>query len=474
MSAKREFISKFTKGYRWQPAKIVYEASNEDLTSAGGMGNIIDLFTESPHFEAFRNALPERKSNASYDTAQFGLTALSSFWFDHDCIDDIEEFSEDPGLEYKIEGVPSKRAMGDWLHDFDTKHIDALNEFLIKQSLSIRKKLAPENPIVMDMDSTSHEQTAKKMEGLAYNYKNQWCLDSLLAFDDMGLCYNMALRAGNVFSAKGAPEMIHRIFGTMKKDAWASKRDRFFRADSAFCNEEVIHACLRNEVKFTITAHGNTGWQSEAHNIPEQEWHDWKHSNEEILKAAKRNKPLDKIQIATLSYRPTWSEQLMFAMVVKRTWVEYGQGDLFSGQGYWQYYAVLTNLSLHKWSAQSVMHHHCHRGQSENFIREAKYGYDLKHFPCLKMRPNHAYGLLGLVAHNFHRGLSWVDDPRNPKFSKRFRRKYVFIPGKLIRHARSLTMRIPQRFLEEVKRLRKAWLCPPVIELTFRLRLNTA
>lgn len=72
------------------PKKVVYEATDEDLTAAGGIGNIVDLFTESPHFELFRTSLPERKSNASYDTAQFGLTALSSFWFDHECIDDVD------------------------------------------------------------------------------------------------------------------------------------------------------------------------------------------------------------------------------------------------------------------------------------------------------------------------------------------------------------------------------------------------
>jgi hypothetical protein len=34
------------------------------------------------------------------------------------------------------------------------------------------------------------------------------------------------------------------------------------------------------------------------------------------------------------------------------------------------------------------------RGNAENYIREDKYGFDLKHYPCLKLIANKAYGLI--------------------------------------------------------------------------------
>jgi hypothetical protein len=116
------------------------------------------------------------------------------------------------------------------------------------------------------------------------------------------------------------------------------------------------------------------------------------------------------------------------------------------------------------------LEHHQGRGNSENFIREAKYGYDLKHFPCKKLMANHAYGLLALVAHNFYRALSYLDSPSKPHFSKRLRRKVMFIPGKLINHARQFVMRIPTRFMEEVKRLKQAWGAPQIIPPLIRLK----
>lgn len=262
-SPQKPFVSKFTKGYRWQPKPVVYEATEEDLTAAGGIGNIIDLFTESPQYEAFRGCLPERRSNFSYDTGQFGLTVLSGFWFDHACLDDLEEFINDPGVDSKLGGVPAPRSIGEWLRDFKDENISSLNSFITRQALSLRMKMAPSSPITIDMDSTSHVQSGTKMEGLAFNYKDEWCLDSLVAFDELGFAYNMALRSGNTFSSQGAAPMIHQIFSQIKAHPEAGKVDRYFRGDSAFCNEEVIRACLLEEAKFTLTAHGNIGWEKE-------------------------------------------------------------------------------------------------------------------------------------------------------------------------------------------------------------------
>jgi hypothetical protein len=265
--------------------------------------------------------------------------------------------------------------------------------------------------------------------------------------------------------------MIDQIFSRLDSDPATKKLDRYFRADSAFANEDVIRACLNRNARFSITAHGNTGWEQEARALPDFEWSDWVYSKDELDASIKKRKPLPRIQISTLMYQPTWTENLRFKIVVKRTWVEHEQSSLFFGQGFWKYYAVLTDISLLKFTPQSIMEHHAARGNSENFIREAKYGYDLKHFPCRKMSANQAYGLMALVAHNFLRAMSLVDDPNTPGFSKRLRRKFVYIPGKLVRHARQLVMRIPTRFLKEVNRFKQAWAAPP--PLSPRLRLIT-
>jgi hypothetical protein len=429
----------------WKPKEFIYEFTDEDLTASAGLGPLIDLFVASPQYAKLRECLPERKSNASYDTEHFALSLLSGFWYGHDSLDDLEEFERDPSVEDKLDGLPSARAMGDWLRDFAPEHREKLNRFLTGQARSCRKLLGNTDPTTIDTDSTAHEQSGVKMEGLEFNYDGKWCLDSLVAFDELGLSYRMDLRPGATFSAEGAPAMIEGIFSN-----FSFQEEKSFRGDSAFCNEDVIRACLAKGAKFTVTMHGNTCWEGRVPEITS--WTPWAYAKEEIEKAQAKKRELPKVELGSFYYQPGWSENLRFACVVKRSWVE--KADLF-GAGHWEYYAVLTNRNLLTNSLQSILEHHQKRGNSENFIREEKYGYDLKHFPCQKLSANHVYGLFALMAHNFLRTMALLYRPDKPHFSKKMRRHFIFLPGKLVKHARQLVMKIPRRFTREVMLMRE-------------------
>ena len=135
------------------------------------------------------------------------------------------------------------------------------------------------------------------------------------------------------------------------------------------------------------------------------------------------------------------------AAVIPPIWV-------LSLPGEWNYYAIVTNWDLFHHSLQEVMEFHHQRGNAERFIREEKYGYDLKHFPCLELQANQAFGQLALVSHNILRWIAVIQKPHKPHFSKKIRRRFVYIPGKVIQHARQVFLKIPVRFYEEVIRLR--------------------
>ncbi len=91
---------------------------------------------------------------------------------------------------------------------------------------------------------------------------------------------------------------------------------------------------------------------------------------------------------------------------VKRKWKDPEQTGLFSVlPGEWEYYGVVTNFDLFKTSLKKVLEFYQKRGNAENFIREEKYGYDLKQFPCQKLGANHAF----LQA--FTLGSAFIDHP---------------------------------------------------------------
>lgn len=434
------------------PKKIKLVASKEKLTSAAGLGTLVEAFDLSPLKEDFKRCLPKRVGNNSKGSYRLGLIQLSSLLYGHDCLDDLIEFKHDPSLEAVLKGeTVLPKTMGNFLRDFSDENIKDLESFLSFQSHTYTKFLKEIHPIhfkapeCFDIDSTPHEQRGKKIEGTDFNYKKLWCLDSQVVFNQWGLCSSFKLRPGNTKSGVNAPEQIQTALKPL-----GFKDQKYVRGDSAYCNQFVIKTCLSEGAKFTFTANdATTSWEDQISFI--SNWTDWEYTPEEKTRAKEKEKELPKVQVGSFLWTPSWNESLRFPVVVKRTPKE--QADLFS-DGY-DYYGVVTNFSLFSTTAQEVFLHHQKRGNAENFIREEKYGYDLKHFPCLKLNANRAYGLLAMIAHNLLRFAALTENPKKTKFAKKFRRSFISIPGKLVEHARSLVLKVPVYFLEEVNRLRE-------------------
>lgn len=313
----------------------------------------------------------------------------------------------------------------------------------------LKKQFKPSLAPHLSIDSTSHVQHGLQMQGLAYNYKDEWCLDSQVIFDELGFCWDFELRAGNTKSGVGAGAQIKRAFQDYKFND-----EKYLSGDAAYCNQEVITTCLSLGAKFTLTANqATTMWEN---HIPEiTKWEKWVYSDKEKQEAAQLGKSLPQIELGRFYWQPSWKENLRLAVVVKRRKYQ-AEEQMLLGQGEYKYYGVVTNLPLLDWSLQEVIEHHNKRGNAENFIREEKYGYDLKHFPCLEMKANHAFGLLAMMAHNLLRWVAIHENPSRPHFAKASRRKFINIPGIIVSHARLLTLRVSQLAYEEVNRLREA------------------
>src|SRR5471032_512443 len=62
-----------------------------------------------------------------------------------------------------------------------------------------------------------------------------------------------------------------------------------------------------------------------------------------------------------------------------------------------------------------------------------------------------AFAQIAMVAHNILRWVALVERPDKPHFSKKIRRRFVYIPGKIIQHARQTFLKIPARFYEALR-----------------------
>lgn len=446
MAPRRQNIRKNAALKQYQPGQMEYEATDEDLTATAGLGPVLDLFVQGPLFQEFCDCLPRRVSNASYDTETFAIVLFAGFLVGYDCLDDLEYFQNNPLIVERFGIVATPKAFGDWLRDFDAEHIKKLKLFVRRHAQMSRNQINPNSILTIDMDSTSHVQHGKKMEGLDYDYKGNWCLSSLSCSDELGFSQAMELRSGNTFSSVGAPAMIREVFCHLK-----FQDEKIFRADSAFCNQECVEECVRVGAKFTITAHGNIGWEQKA--IALAEWTEWEWSLEELKDFAERGKQPPRIELSSFVYQPGWSEVLRFYVVVKRT----RKYDPEIKSDRWYYYGVLTNFDLFRNRLQDIMEFHHKRGSAENVIREHKYAFDLKHFPCKKLLANHAYGLFALIAHNHLRTVALIDNKERPLYAKRLRFKFIFHPGRIVTHARRQILKLATRVKQEVDAMVTAW-----------------
>lgn len=106
----------------------------------------------------------------------------------------------------------------------------------------------------------------------------------------------------------------------------------------------------------------------------------------------------------------------------------------------WEYEAIATTLD---WSDEDVWHLYNFRGNAENHIKEAKYGFSVDQFSSQNFNANKqglkllAYNLLLLYK-------QVVLQPAVRQWTAgRLRRRLFLLPGILIRHARQWTLRLP-------------------------------
>lgn len=424
---------------------IKIEASDKAFSAHGGMILFNSLMDKIGVRSLVERSLPSLVSGTGRSWDKFrGL--LSGFYAGAECLDDMEVLSRDDGFNASNDdNTYTPKAYGDFLRCFSRPQIRELQGALIDEAFMLRHATGFESSsMVFDFDSTSNEQYGEKMEGVAQNYKFIDCLDTFQVFDELGFQYFSEVRPGNTTSASGVGQAIHMIFSRLPRTK-TFKRMRFYgRADSAFCNTEFFNACAAKQIGFVTSMRLNM-FEPLVSTI--REWRPSNPSKETRIKFYDGRE----CEIGETIYRTENGAELLRVAAIRA--VKKGfEGLLFKGEEHYDYRAWVSNILEHEKSAEKLIKFYRGRGNSENYIRELKYGFDLKHYPCLKLDANRVYGLIASCAYNLTRFIATKTAEKRVHFAKAIRNRFLRLPVQVIRHAREVVFRFQRRHYEEVQR----------------------
>jgi hypothetical protein len=345
--------------------------------------------------------------------------------------------------------------------------------------LPARRAAALTEAVTVDLDTTDVEVYGRKKRGVAYNHQGQRVgRPHVATWAQTGTVLAADLLAGDLDPRPGAPGLLRRALAALPPYARAG--DVRMRADAGYFAGELARAAHAEGIGFAIGAKRVAPLWRMLGGIAEGDW-----SDALDMPAA---------QVAVADYRPDWwpaNTRLLIRRVRldvaagqvstdprsrRRRTLHPGQRalpltDLADADAVYGYSFIMTNLDVSTPdTAIAVEHWYRHRTSIENVFRDSKHGAALRHLPSGYREINLAWMWGALLAATIAGWLHQLTATEQPDGTlaghgirdgqamiATLRWRLVRVPGRLIRHARGLTLRLPpgrQLLAEILARLR--------------------
>jgi len=321
-----------------------------------------------------------------------------------------------------------------------------------------------EGPVTIDLDTTDVEVYGRKKRGMAYNHQGQrvgrphvatWAETEIVLAADLG--------AGTDDPRATAPDLLRRALGCLPERARASGRVAM-RADAGYFAGQLARAAHDAKIAFAIGAKRIAPLWRLLGGIAEDDWHD--------------AIDMDGAQVAVAEYCPDWWPADT-RLLVRRVLLDPAQvsadprsrrrrtlhpdqralpiPELARAGAIYAYSFILTNLDVSSPdTAIAAEHWYRHRTTVENIFRDSKLGAALRHLPSGYPQVNLAWmwgALLAatmaawlhqLTARTAGQDILHGHGVRGGKaMIATLRWRLIAVPGRLTRHARHLTLRLP-------------------------------
>jgi hypothetical protein len=359
------------------------------------------------------------------------MTLIHSALAGGDSIDDADALRAGETQAALGHGVFAPSTLGTFLRSFSWGHarqLDTVSKKLLARAWSAGAGPG-EEPFTIDVDSSIHETYGlAKQDGTKFTYNHVRGYHPLYAVAaGTGEVVHTRLRGGNAHAGRGAGGFLSETFGRVRSAG--ATGPIALRADSGFYSHHVMDACIKADVRFSITAKLFKGKITESiAAIDESNWTPIAYF-------------LNGADVAETTYQPFGDKGQQCRLIVRRVRPTPGsQLALFTE---FSYHAFITDREGDTLELEADHRRHA---EIENVIRDLKYGVGLNHLPSGRFGANAAWLALNVMAHNLARWTTRLGLGDRVVTTETLRRRYFSVPGRLTRSARRFTLHLPARW----------------------------
>lgn len=309
----------------------------------------------------------------------------------------------------------------------------------------------------LDLDATDVEVYGSRKQGISYNYKGQRSgRPHLATWAEAGIVLAADLLAGDEDPRAGAADLLARaLAGLAAATGPHGGHGRVrVRGDIGYFTKDLAGAVVDAGADFAIGANRNPATWRAAAAVPEDAWTDadgmpgaqvavadyapggWPAGTRCLIRRVRHDAAAISADPRARRRKTIPADQLALAL----------DGDL---EQIWAYSFIVTNLDITiPNKAQAIERWYRHRTDIEDRIRDAKHGAALRHLPSGSRAVNVAWMWGALLAVNLS---AWLHELAGLDHGNgygrahlsRLRRELICIPGRVIHHARQVTLRLP-------------------------------
>ena len=406
--------------------KIEFSARN--LTSNAGLLLLLEHANKNGIFDLIDHDLVFENASTNKVKMNHIKTMLCGNFIGIDKLERLKLLQSDPLVNEFAISIKEPETVSRFLGNFSYKTTQMLREINFKLFRKLLRKSKLKS-ITIDIDSSvvnveGHQEGAVK----GYNPKKPGnrCYNIQFAFCDEIKAYLTGyLRSGDTYTANGAAEMIKEIMAHLKEEGL----EITFRMDSGYFDDAILETIESLGGKYVIKGKGYPTLVAQVTD-PSTTFVTGESGRETTEFVTALN---------------TWEKDRRFVVSrVLKDEKDRAQLSFLEGEEY-DYFCFVTNTEQ---SSEEVVDFYEKRGNCENYIKEAKYDMAVGHLLLQSFWANEAIFQLMMLAYNLFLlfKMDFAGEAEYRQQIKTFRLKYIFLAGKIIRTARSVIMKLSEKY----------------------------